>query len=321
MSEFTIYKANRTKEITDRYTGILTNIINGYNKQIANVLKTRTIPNKSARVASLKQLYETDRKRIIQQMNAEIATIVMPISLVAENANKKALLVGINYIGTSYELSGCISDVENMAAKLVGFSSIESITDNTAMRPTKANILQQFTKLLQNAMSGDLLIFSFSGHGTQIADRNGDEMDGKDEGFLTIDNYLIVDDEVNRIIKQNIKPGVTLFMLFDCCHSGTIADLRYNYLNYLENMKNTETTGDVIMISGCRDEQTSAEAYADGKIQGATTCVFLHHLQPEITWRQLLLNMQNALATSGYIQVPKLSSGKFINLDSKCLLA
>ncbi len=254
-------------------------------------------------------------------MNAEITNIVMPVAFDITSANKKALLVGINYVGTSHELSGCINDVDNISNRLVGFNPINKLTDYTATRPTKTNILYEFTKLLREATSGDCLVFAFSGHGYQVADLNGDELDGKDEGFLTSDDALIIDDEMNAIIQQYIKPGVTLFMLFDCCHSGTIVDLKYNYMAYLENIKNREMSGNVIVISGCRDEQTSAEAYQSGKVQGAMTRAFLDKLQPNVTWRQLLLNMCSSLATVGYAQVPKLSSGKFINLDSKFLLA
>jgi hypothetical protein len=77
----------------------------------------------------------------------------------------------------------------------------------------------------------------------------------------------------------------------------------------------------VIMISGCRDEQTSADAFINGKSQGAMSWAFLANLQPDVTWRKLVENMCFSLKESGYTQVPKISSGKFINLDSKFLFA
>jgi hypothetical protein len=98
-------------------------------------------------------------------------------------------------------------------------------------------------------------------------------------------------------------------------------DLKYNYMDYLENPKNVEPGGNVIMISGCKDEQTSADAYINGKSQGAMSWAFLGNLQPDVTWRQLVTNMCFSLSESGYTQVPKISSGKFINLDSKFLFA
>ena len=71
------------------------------------------------------------------------------------------------------------------------------------------------------------------------------------------------------------------------------------------------------MISGCKDDQTSADALIDRKYQGAMTWSFLNNIQPNITWRQLIVNMNNSLSKSSYTQIPKLSSGKIIDLDSK----
>jgi hypothetical protein len=245
----------------------------------------------------------------------------MPAPIDVTNSTKKALLVGINYVGTEDELYGCIHDAENIASRLVGFKTINMLTDYTKVKPTKANIVSEFTKLVSGAVAGDCLLFTFSGHGSQVKDKNGDELDGKDEGLFTLDEKLIIDDELNLIIRQRLKSGVTLFVLTDCCHSGTIMDLKYNYIDYLENPRNAETGGNVIMISGCRDEQTSADAFINGKSQGAMSWAFLGNLKPQVTWRKLVENMCFSLKESGYTQIPKISSGKFINLDSKFLFA
>jgi hypothetical protein len=245
----------------------------------------------------------------------------MPAPINVSRSTKKALIVGINYVGTADELNGCINDAERIASSLVGFKTTTMLTDYTLMKPTKYNVLLELAKMLHGAVSGDCLLFTFSGHGSQVFDITGDEADGKDEGLFTIDSALIVDDELSMIIKFYLKPGVTLFVLTDCCHSGTVTDLKYNYIDYLENLKSVESRGNVIMISGCRDEQTSADAYINGKSQGAMTWAFLANLQPNVTWRQLVENMCFSLKESGYTQVPKLSSGKFINPDSKFLFA
>ncbi len=319
--EFDLYKANRSNEIKTRYASRFTELLTRYNRLVASVNVTRFAINKPIELARLKRLYDADFNTITSQMNAEIAKVTMPAPINISKATKKALLIGINYIGTVDELNGCINDAENIAARLVGFKTITTLTDYTVVKPTKANILREFTKLLAGAVSGDCLLFAFSGHGSQVNDKNGDETDGKDEGLFTIDEKLIVDDELNLIINRNLKPGVTLFALTDCCHSGTIMDLKYNYMDYLENPKNAEMGGNVIMISGCKDEQTSADAYINGKSQGAMTWAFLGNLQPEITWRKLVENMRFSLKESGYTQVPKISSGRFINMDSKFLFA
>lgn len=319
--EFDLYKANRASEIKARYSGIFAEILTRYNRLVAGVNATRFAINKQAELVRLKLAYDADFGKINAQINAEISKIAMPSPIDVSKSTKKALLVGINYVGSENELYGCIQDAENIASRLVGFKTINKLTDYTAMKPTKVNIVREFTKLVSDAVSGDCLLFAFSGHGSQVNDNNGDEVDGKDEGLYTLDNKLIIDDELNLIIRKRLRTGVTLFVLTDCCHSGTIMDLKYNYIDYLENPRNAETGGNVVMISGCRDEQTSADAFINGKSQGAMSWAFLANLKPDISWRKLVENMCFSLKESGYTQVPKISSGRFINLDSKFLFA
>jgi len=75
---------------------------------------------------------------------------------------KRALLVGINYIGTNAALRGCINDIDNVAAYLQsarGYSSASCIvlSDVAARKPTRANILAAFGELLQGVRAGDEL--------------------------------------------------------------------------------------------------------------------------------------------------------------------
>jgi len=256
----------------------------------------------------------------------------VPLPAQVTKVNKNALLIGCNYIGTQYQLSGCINDVENIQTKLktqYGFNNILIMSDNTSKKPTKVNILDEIKNLLTNANSGDKLFLAFSGHGTYMKDTSGDEKDGLDELFVPLDFNCISDDEIKTFINNNLKKDVTLFALFDCCHSGTLLDLRYqyfdseNYDNASENTKETETIGNVIMISGCRDKQTSADAYINSTFQGAMTWAFLDTVNknPNLSWKELITSMRSSLKTSNYEQIPQLSSGKKLDLTTKiCLL-
>ena len=133
------------------------------------------------------------------------------------------------------------------------------------IKPTKQNIIYELTNLLTNSLPGDSLFFLYSGHGTFSADLNGDELDGKDELIVPIDSTSISncirDDEFNKIIQDNLKPDVKLFVLFDSCHSGSMLDLKYTYSDsvFTNNPNVLETVGQVFMISGCRDDQTSLD--------------------------------------------------------------
>ena len=114
------------------------------------------------------------------------------------------------------------------------------------------------------------------------------------------------------------------FPLFDCCFSGSILDLKYQYLdslnydNYTENNKATDTPGNVIMISGCTDKQTSADAFINNISQGAMTWSFIESINSnsKLSWKQLIQNMRKLLTNSRYTQIPQLSTGNAFNIDT-----
>jgi hypothetical protein len=298
--------------------------------------------NKNINIKQIQNYFNTNYNNLQNKLNLDIKAAQAQAEAQAHahaqaqaqgiKVNKNALLIGCNYIGTQYELAGCINDVEHIQNKLksqYGFNNILIMTDNTSKKPTKVNILDELTNLLSKANSGDILFLAFSGHGTTMKDTSGDEKDGSDEMFVPLDFNCISDDEIKIFINNNLKKDVTLFALFDCCHSGTILDLRYqyfdseNYDNASENTKETETIGNIIMISGCRDNQTSEDAYINSKSQGAMSWAFLDTVNknPNLSWKDLITTMRSSLKTSKYEQIPQLSSGKKLDLTTKiCLL-
>lgn len=149
----------------------------------------------------------------------------------------RALLVGINYVGSSSELRGCHNDVEMMKRYLIsqGFDEGDMrifLDDGAHQQPTKANMVAGFHWLVQGAEAGDSLFFHYSGHGTSVADDNGDEADGKDEALVPCDyssGGLIRDDEAFQHLVGPLKEGALLTCVLDCCHSGTILDLPYMF--------------------------------------------------------------------------------------------
>ncbi len=252
---------------------------------------------------------------------------------ITNNSVKKALLIGINYIGTVNALNGCINDCNNIKNTLIskyGFNNdnIQLITDNTSIKPNKATIISELTKLLTNSKSGDTLVFAYSGHGTNIKDRNKDEWDGYDEMLVPLDLNLISDDELSNIIRTNLKSNVNLFMLFDCCFSESIMDLRYQYLDTMKGSKTiinnnyNELLGNLVCISGCQDNQTSADAYINGSYNGALTWSFLQSINSNSkpNWINLLTNMRILLKNNGYSQIAQMSSGKLLNNTAQLFL-
>src|ERR671933_1027993 len=92
-------------------------------------------------------------------------------ALAQPGGRKLALLVGINQYPRSMALSGCVTDVELQRELLIhrfGFnaSDILTLTDSQA---TRENIETAFIEhLTEQAKAGDVVLFHFSGYGSQV---------------------------------------------------------------------------------------------------------------------------------------------------------
>lgn len=156
------------------------------------------------------------------------------------NGRKKALCIGINYIGQDAELRGCINDARNMKQfimKNFGFKSediVMLLDDATHPRqiPTRDNIIAAMQWLVADARPNDSLWFHYSGHGGQAKDLDGDEDDGYDETILPVDFQTageLLDDDLHEIMVRSLPIGCRLTAIFDSCHSGSVLDLPYIY--------------------------------------------------------------------------------------------
>jgi hypothetical protein len=261
---------------------------------------------------------------------------------------KKCLLIGINYTGTNNALSGCINDSENLKEFLIKNEyftpqDITMVNDNNnatgALYPTKANIWAQLNSLVLFANSAEnigkniLMFISYSGHGSYVADTNGDEADRRDEVLCPIDfdkSGFILDDDLKAKFVNKLPANVKLIFMSDSCHSGSVLDLKYNYLFDAKNtykvggdMKDTKCSA--FLISGCRDDQTSADAFLKDNVtkqyeyQGAMTASFIANFNKTKTCTQLISDMRVWLRNSKYTQVPQFSSGKQVDVKKATL--
>jgi hypothetical protein len=241
---------------------------------------------------------------------------------------KKALLIGILYRNSSCELRGCINDIVQMREVLInkyGYESknITMLTDDTPTLPTKYNILNELRKLVSNVQKGDQLCLYYSGHGTRVRDINYDEASGYDEAIYTIDNQLIIDDDILTAISDLNGAHITIF--FDCCHSGTLADLAYN-MKYggrsilgkprfeFWTEKSKEINGSACMFSGCLDTQTSADvqfrrSYNEYQSNGAFSMTLLSLLANDYKWtnKDIMQALYDNLQKQNYEQIPQFS--------------
>jgi len=188
---------------------------------------------------------------------------------------KNALLVGINYKGTNYQLNGCINDVTNMSKFLktvLKYDKITEITDDTRIKPTRANIISNLVNMVKNSKRGDRLLFLYSGHGSLVKDQNGDETGGYDSCLCPIDTLnngkYIIDDEIRNNIVNKIPAGVRMTFIFDCCNSGTGCDLTYtlndnsdaNSVEYNNNIMNTPETEMSLVKKICKLKMTRVQS-------------------------------------------------------------
>lgn len=156
---------------------------------------------------------------------------------------KKALIIGINYLGTGVQLGGCINDAKAQHDVILGHFGFKEEhvrllvddSDDPSAKPTKENMLEAMNWLMCDAKAGDVLFFHFSGHGSQVTDPTGQEADGKNECLCPVDCMgkpwpaaVIVDDYLNDLFFENLPEGVRLTCVYDCCHSGTMMDLSCN---------------------------------------------------------------------------------------------
>jgi hypothetical protein len=254
------------------------------------------------------------------------------------------------------DLRGCLNDVKNMQSVLTtyyGFANkdIAVLTDHAAT--TKA-MKEEIAKLVSGAKKGDVIVLHYSGHGANVPDKNGDEADRRDEILCPTDldwKKPLSDDWLRRTFRK-LKPGVSFTVIMDCCHSGTntraiLPPDAPSIPRYLPNpwdlmaeesgrplrgkVKGTlrasspgqrkksdvvDAKIDEVLLTGCRDTQTSADAYIAGSYNGALTYHLVKSIrdaQGRITYRELHQRTNSHLKAAAYDQVSQLEgrSAKF----------
>ncbi|HET6201689.1 MAG TPA: caspase family protein [Planctomycetota bacterium] len=137
--------------------------------------------------------------------------------------------VGLNrvdprhYGGWDGELAGCENDARDMKriARSRGFRTQLLLT----RRATSSAVTAAIAEAAETLRSGDILFLTYSGHGGQVPDENGDEFeDRRDETWVLFDREL-VDDELYALLGR-FEPGVRVAVLSDSCHSGTVTRAR-----------------------------------------------------------------------------------------------
>jgi hypothetical protein len=243
-----------------------------------------------------------------------------------------SLHIGLNavdsaaYSGWNGQLVACQSDASSMnqIVSALGYDARQLITKAA----TSSAVIQAIQTAAQDLKAGDIFVLTYSGHGGQVPDTNGDEPEGKDETWVLYDRQL-VDDELHGLYTQ-FKRGVRIFVLSDSCHSGTVTRALYesiapieaeaglratgpfrtkqiprdvsekeynrNIRTYDAIQKATEATvkkspeATVILLSGCQDNQLSS----DGDVNGLFTEKLLQ-VWDQGKFKQSYRNLQKAV--------------------------
>lgn len=242
-----------------------------------------------------------------------------------------ALLVGINKYPYPNALHGCIDDITDAAAELVhglGFAS-GGITKLTDAHATVAAIKAALVHAVSPLKSGDRFLFWYSGHGAQLVEGDAatDVICPVDFAFTAATSVTVQD---FHAAFAKIPAGVTAVWGSDSCHSGDLE--RDFYAHGVPKMFRRDpargeapaapatvrtfkdisaSLPNIALISGCRSDQTSADAYINGRYNGAFTYYLLqalkapHGLQTPLT--ALIPKVQAALHQDHYTQIPQLS--------------
>lgn len=259
-----------------------------------------------------------------------------------------ALCIGINdYPGTHNDLSGCVNDAGDWADLLrndFGFGeNVRVLTDADA---TRANLTAEVERLCTAATAGDIVVVTYSGHGTWVYDQGErDESDNRDEAICAHDDNIL-DDEIRGAIRL-MHPEAHLTVISDSCHSGSVTRamlarqgargrgaaeyapkprympppdetdaLRTPMIPIRKRFLYPETDMQEVLITGCNATEYSYDAYIDGRYNGAMTAMAIRIIKsdPGITYREFHRRLREVLPSTSYPQSPQLE-GSDANKD------
>ena len=268
---------------------------------------------------------------------------------------KKALVVGVDkYKNSAWNLEGCTLDAAVMSGMFqdhFGFpgDNIRLLMDD---RATKAKIVEHLDWLVRDSKPGDVLVFFYAGHGSQVRDRNGDELeDAMDEILCPHDldwDDALTDDILHSYFKR-VPQGANLSIVFDCCHSGTgtrsllapvtpkgevIGEIEYSKTRYIKppidiehrsrgialrsrRVGETIIKENQVLMAACGSHQEAQEKRFKGQARGAFS-FYLGAALKRANWKMTYREAHEATLTRmrdhNFIQIPQLEGpDEFLN--------
>jgi caspase domain-containing protein/N-acetylmuramoyl-L-alanine amidase-like protein len=247
---------------------------------------------------------------------------------------RRALCVGIDSYRDS-PLSGCVRDATAWASVLRQLDfQVTTVLDREA---TRQAVLDALKALVTGARPGELLVFQYSGHGTQAEDLNGDEADRYDEALVPVDYHtgaLLLDDDLAEVYRR-LPRGVVLTLFMDCCHSGTNSRFapidrsaargleRRRFLPLSPQLEEAhrrfraregsppptnaeESLPGVIHFAACLDNQYAYESEGQGHFTRVASASLANAVSRRITNEDYALELTSKVVAMGRPQTPKL---------------
>jgi len=260
----------------------------------------------------------------------------IPTSVIA--AGKHALLIGIqDYSKTKFNsLAGPANDLkltETVLRQRFGFQDNDFIIikDNMA---THTGIIKAFKYLINRVQPNDFVYIFYSGHGSHTKDLNGDERSGNDQTWVSyaartslarkIDNYDVLDDEINAWLAALYEKTKQVVFVSDSCHSATVSrsdelvravkeDKRQHLLGKRRYRRLTKHHG--IRVGATRDKDFAIDfPQINGKYYGLFTWYWLQNLQQAQageTWNDVFKRTYvQVTQRRGIVQQPQMSGNR-----------
>lgn len=227
------------------------------------------------------------------------------------------LVVGAGDYGNRFlDLDGAVPDARDIARALRTLDPVRVVTLVDA-EATRAAVVAAWRGILAEARPGDLVVFSYAGHGGQMPERHPDnEADGRDEllilpgfawnpgGGRPLNDQFIVDDELNAWFLDASDRGISVIFVADACHSGTLdrrwdrragrpgvrsvplritaADVAAAALPAVPDRPDTGRVPDLLlMVAAAPEHRTVTEVPIDGQRRGALSYAVARALEGE----------------------------------------
>jgi len=278
----------------------------------------------------------------------------------ADGSLRLAMIIGIDDYQSISDLHGAVNDANKIISLITSDDGPAFPKENICFlanaEASYENVKDKFEKALvaravgENGAPADQVLFYYAGHGSQIADDNGDEdTDGLDETLFLHDSLTRVapgsreriaqlsDDEFNGMLKRLYEKTPNVTVILDSCHSGSATrdiDARARFVPPDPEMLAkaakalSETAGEgspnfaefspfsfpnAVFISAARDRESAIERAGEGEFTRALVNVLRKRDGARITYNQLFARVKTEMGTSTR-QTPVISgaSGNFV---------